>query len=178
MQSPFDWDYWRLIFIENNLTLAELSEMKGAPSLPSIKRKCAKEKWMEQKILYIQAAGAIVSKEEPKPEPPPLKSVRDVAKAAVVEIDREVQQLQKMFRDLEKVGKVADAMLYRPLQRFAEMNLDELSPRDIATFVRLGWDIKCKLIELDAARINWDSPNIKRMFGGEEIAVQSDRVDQ
>lgn len=163
--GEIDWEHWRSVFITTNESLRKISMREGAPSMPSLKNRSTKEGWVEQREKYR------LTKIDRSPE---LKSVQEVAGKAIVAIDREVEQIQKMFKDLEKAGKVADAMLYRPLQRFAEMNLDELSPRDIATFVRLGWDIKCKLIELDAARINWDSPNIKRMFGGD---VQSDRVD-
>ena len=167
--GEIDWNYWRSVFVSTNESLRTIAKREGAPSVAALKKQSVKDNWVEQREKYR------LTKVDRSPE---VRSVQDVAGRAIVQIDREVEQIQKMFRDLEKAGKVADAMLYRPLQKFAEMNLDELSPRDIATFVRLGWDIKCKLIELDAARINWDSPNIKRMFGGEEIAVQSDRVDQ
>ena len=165
--GEIDWDYWRSIFVTTNESLRTIANREGAPSVQSLKNRSIKDKWVEQREKYR------LTKVDRSPE---VRSVQEVAGKAIVQIDREVEQIQKMFRDLDKAGKVADAMLYRPLQRFAEMNLDELSPRDIATFVRLGWDIKCKLLELDAARINWDSPAIKRMFGNPEDAEENNQA--
>lgn len=164
--GEIDWNYWRSVFVSTNESLRTIAKREGAPSVAALKKQSVKDNWVEQREKYR------LTKVDRSPE---VRSVQEVAGKAIVQIDREVEQIQKMFRDLEKAGKVAEAMLYRPLQRFAEMNLDELSPRDIATFVRLGWDIKCKLLELDAARINWDSPAIKRMFGNPEDAGENNQ---
>ncbi len=165
--GEIDWDHWRSVFITGNESIRKISQRDGAPSMASLKNRSTKEGWVEQREKYR------LTKVDRSPE---LRSVQEVAGRAIVQIDREVEQIQKMFKDLERAGRLADTMLYRSFQKFAGMNLDELSPRDIATFIRLGWDIKMKLIELDAARINWDSPAIKRMFGDAEDAEQNNQT--
>jgi hypothetical protein len=152
-----DWEHWRAIFIAGNDSLPELASRENAPSLIALRKKCCKEKWIEQRDKY-QRTHADRS----------IRSVRKIAKRAIVAIDRDVEQVRKMLGDLEKVQRIADALLYKPMQRFATLNMDELSPRDLAAFIKLGWEIKARLIELDAARVDWESPNIKRMFSTDD----------
>jgi hypothetical protein len=150
-----DYRPWRKLFVESNLTFSQLSQLKGAPSVCSLKLRSAKEGWMQQRHAY-QLARSVQTEEK--------ENVRQQADRAIVAIDREVQRVTKILKDLQQLQKSADIMFYRSVQRFSELNLEELSPRDVATFIKIGWEIKAQLVEIQAARINWENPEVKQMF--------------
>jgi hypothetical protein len=149
--KPLDYREWRNIFVKSDLTLSQIAGMKGSPSICALKMASSKQGWVSERTAY-RIAQTLKSNEQ----------VAREADAAIVAINSEVQRVSKILRDLERISTGADLMLYKPLKRFGELNVDELSARDIASFIRLGWEIKTKLIELEAARINWDSPAVKK----------------
>lgn len=143
-----NYPHWKKIFIESDLSLSQLAKMPNAPSIASLKNRSAKEGWVSQREAHRLAKNLKTQESE---------AVKDTADRAIVAINSQVSRVSEILKTLSRVDRVADAMLYRPLERFSEMEMSELTPRDIAAFVRLGWDIKCELIEIESARIDWDS---------------------
>lgn len=147
-----NYPHWKKIFIESDLSLSQLAKMPNAPSIASLKNRSAKEGWVSQREAHRLAKNLKTQE---------LEAVENIANRAIVAINSQVSRVEGLLKTLSRVDRVADAMLYKPIQRFSEMEVSELSPRDIATFVRLGWDLKRELIEIEAARIDWDSEKVR-----------------
>ena len=151
-----DYEHWKRIFVRSELTLSQLSKMPNAPSIASLKNRSRSEGWVSQRETHRLAKSLKTNESE---------TVARQADAAIVAINSQVSRVSEILKTLSRVEKVSNAMLYRPIERFSNLNMEELSARDIAAFVRLGWEIKKDLIEIEAARINWESPQVREAIG-------------
>lgn len=134
-KSSIDWEYWRHKFVTTEMTLVELSQVPNAPALQTLKNRASKELWAEQRKQFQYQASTIASN-------------ASTAQEAV----RQTQKFVDAAEIITSHIQIAKAMKSIAARRLKDFDPKELSPKDLASWVKMAADMERLAVGLATER--------------------------
>jgi hypothetical protein len=154
MSRRIDFDKWRIAYVagDDDLTLEVLSQAPNAPSLNTLKKRSAKESWVEQRKHFRHHTSTLAAQDQ-------------VVVHAADQVQRLVDVAETITRHI-KLSRVLQGLATKALQ---SLKPEDLTPKDIITWIKLGCELERLAIGLATSRIEVDRAVDVTQLSDEEL---------
>ena len=142
----FDWDYWRKEYLTSDATLDDLSRREDAPSFIALRKRSGQENWPRQRQEFRNQVKNTAARVPPE---------------MIEEAQRLIDSTNELIDRAEVIARhsgIAKGILVKSLQALKNLDPQQLSPRDIIAFLKLGFDTErlCIGLETNNTKLNID----------------------
>lgn len=126
--ARYDWDYFRHKYVTGDATLDALSSLPNAPALATLKRRSSTEDWAEQRRHYRDQTAT---------------KAREVASTTEAEV-------------AARHARIARGLIGKALQRLQQLDVNDLSPKDVREYIKDAADLERKALGLERTEHSGD----------------------